>query len=330
MTQLRYFDYGLEATAAAFKEMLSGLAGRAVMAGCELGVAPPDRVIVQPGWVMLDSPRATAFGNERANVLLHESEPRQLLVPISTSPAVYTIMYRHDDVDAIGGQAAQLVLEPGTLVNANQSNGTVVGYVVYPGGAVQLTNAMVVPAARIRMEDRDNPGAGHYLTPPWSGMTWVHTGAGASPTVSMIDDPQFGQIVQVDNRTNTTPTIDLLRWTFMVQEGPPGSLVLDYVVETGQVIGLDVRDTGGNSSNATLPAIAPGTLLGSMLVQDFSDVIVESPGGTDVKRRRLRIANGTYQSGRRFVVQATVQTAAGKRTCITAAGHSRYRAPIPG
>jgi hypothetical protein len=327
VTQLRYFDFGVEATAAAFKEMLAGLTGRGVLSGGELGVAAPDRLIVQPVWLVLDSPRATAYGNERANLLLHETEPRQLIVPITTGPQVYTVMYRHDDVDAEGGEAARLTLEPGALINQNQTNGTVLGYVVYPGGAVQLTQAMVVPAPRDRVQAIDTPGSGQYVTPPGTGMSWVHTG-GNTPVVETIDDPAFGQCTHVDNRTNATPTIDLLRWTFVVPDGPPGSVSIDYVVETGQTIALDIRDTGGNSSVSTLPAISPGTLLGSMLVQDFPDVTVESTG--PVKRRRLRIANGTYQSGRRFTIQATVQTAAGRRTIVTAVGHSRYRAPIAG
>lgn len=334
MTQHRYFDFGEPASASIFKEMLSGLTGKTVLSGGEISVASvvppaqPDRLVIQPVWIALNSPRLTEQGTKRAAVLMYEDEPKQLTVPTSSAAAKYTIVYRHTDADIFGGNAAVLTLDSGLLQNQNIDDGLVLGYVLYPGGGVGLTNQMIIEVPKARIEALSSPGEGLFLTPPFTGMLYRHTG-GPIPTVDTVDDPLFDQCFQIDNRNNIVPAIDRMRWSFVVGPRPPGTITLDYVQETGQVITLDIEDSEGNVSTTSWAPTS--TVLPSMLTQDFvSDYVLETHSGQQLRRRRLRITNGIFTPGKRFRIQATVQTAAAKRTLVASVGHSPYDQPFAG
>ncbi len=328
MTQKRYFNYGEPASAAIFKEMLSGLTGKTILSGGELGVSAPDRVVISPIWVAMDSPRTTESGAARANLLLYEDSTKQLQVTLSSAAANYTITYRHSDVDVFGGNAAELKLEAGLLRNANLADGLVIGYVLYPGGGVPLSNYMLIAPPAERVEALTSPADGLMQTPPFHSMLNYHLG-GPIPYVSTVDDTTWRQCYEIDNRPNTVPSIDRLRWSYMVPRVPPQTITLDYVQETGLQITLDIEDSDGSVSTATW---APGaTMLTGMLTNDFtSDFALETVAGQSLVRRRVRITNGNFEPGKRFRIQATVQTAAGKRTLIAGAGHSPYRLPFAG
>jgi hypothetical protein len=332
VTQHRYFDFGIFATASTFKEMFSGLTGKTVLSGGEIGVSAvtpptqPDRIVIQPVWISLDSPRTTQQGTMRAGVLLHEDEPKQLVVPITSAAANYTVVYRHTDSDVFGGNAATLTLDYGLLQNQNINDGIVLGYVLYPGGGVGLADTMIVPAPKARIEAFSSPADGTFLTPPFTSMIYKHTEAGLAPVVETVDHTSFGHIMQIVNNGNT-PTIDRFRWAFIVGREQPRNITFDYVQETGQIITLDIEDSDGNVS-ATWGS---GTVLPSMLTSDFTqDYVLQSSSGQQLRRKRLRITNGTFTPGKRFRVQATIQTAANKRTLVASVGHSTYRQPFAG
>lgn len=335
MTQHRYFDFGVPASASIFKEMLSGLTGKTVLSGGEIGVAAvtpptqPDRITIQPVWVSLDSPRVTQQGTKRAALLLYEDETKQLIVPITSAAANYTVVYRHTDADIFGGNAAALTLDFGLLKNENLNDGIVLGYVLYPGGAIGLNETMIVPAPQARLQAVSSPADGMFLTPPFTSMLATRT-AGPFPNISTVDDTEFGNVMLIDNQLGTVPSIDQFRWAFIVGREAPHNITLDYVQETGQQITLDIEDSEGNVSTSSWSPTA--TVLSSMLTSDFTQdyVLQTSSTGQQLRRRRLRITNGTFTPGKRFRVQATIQTAAAKRTLVASVGHSTYRQPFSG
>ena len=334
MTQHRYFDYGIEASASVFKAMLAGLTSKTILRGGEIGVASavpptqPDRITIQPFWVMLDSPRTTQQGTQRASLLLHEDEPKQLRVPITSAAANYTVVLRHTDVDLEGGNAAVLTLDFGLLRNQNLTDGLVLGYVLYPGGGGGLTDLMLIQMPRDRIEGLSSPADGVFSVPPFSSVLYRHMG-GPLPLRATIDDAQFRHCEQFDNRLNTSASIDQLRWCFVCGPQPPRTLTFDYVHDTGQEITIDLEDTLGRVSSSRWGGGA--TVLSYMLTQDFaSDHTLETIAGQQLRRRRLRITNGTFEPGKRFRMQANITTAAGRRTLITGAGHSTWNQPFAG
>lgn len=327
MTQHRYFNFGEPASAALFKEMLSGITGKGVLKGGEIGVAQTDRVIINPVWLMLASPRVTDSGTFRNNVLLYEDEAKYLIVPISSAPTNWSIVYRHTDADVIGGNAASLSLDPGLLRTEDIDNGVVLGYVLYPGGGIGLAERMLIKAPSAILQAASTPNDGVILSPPFSSMLYTYLGTAPMPTVGTIDDTTWRQIYCIDNSASLVPSLDRLRWSFVCGAESPKSILIDYVVETGLTISLDLEDTDGKVSSGW----GSGTVLPYMLTQDFSsDVILETQGTQQLRRRRLRITNGTFAPGKRFRIQATVSTPTAKRTLIAGAGYSTYSLPFAG
>lgn len=328
MTQHRYIDYGVDATAALLKEMLTGLTGKGVLSGGELGVSGLDRIIVNPVWISLFSPRETPVGTTQNTVLLHEDQPLQLTVPITSTAASYTIIYRHTDADVNGGTRATMALEPGWVLDQNVSNGCVVGWVAYPGGAVPVAQPMLIQAPQFRVQPVNSPGQALVALPPFDLLT-AHLDGPVSVFQNGIEDANAKAVFVVDNTIGTAPSREYLRWTWTVPDWPLRSISIDYVVDNNQTITLDIQDTSGYSSVSTLPGTV--AVLPNMLTNDFAqDATVETyAGGTVlVKRRRVRITNGTFTPGKRFRVQATIQTAPGRRTLVTASAISGYAAPI--
>lgn len=334
--QHRYFNFGEPASAAIFKEMLSGITGKCVLSGGDIGIATPaitnpptqpDRIIINPVWVMLDSPRLTEQGMTRANVLLFEDEVKQMIVPIGSSASNWTIVYRHNDADVIGGNSAALTLDSGLIRSQDIPDGVALGYVLYPGGGVGLNPTMIIQAPREKLQAHSDPTDGMILTPPFTSMLYTYLGASPMPGFDTIDDPVWRQCLQIDNTASLVPSLDRLRWSFVVGAVPPRSIVLDYVQETSQQITLDIEDTEGNVSSGW----GSGTVLSQMLTQDFSsDFVLETQGSQQLRRRRLRITNGQFTQGKRFRVQATISTPAAKRTLVTGAGFSTYNQPFAG
>jgi len=323
--QHRFFDSGAAATALLFKEQLGGLCGKTVLTGGELGVESANRILVAPVWVALDSPHVTVQGTSRVGVLVFEDLDQVFTVPITSAPANYTLTCRHTDTDIEGGNPAVFALEPGLLANNSISDGLAVGYVLYPGGAVGLTNQMLIEAPRMHIEAVSTPGDGQFQLPPFV-CSVLNVGGQPSTVVNGVDDPVFKSSFVLDNTANALPSLDQIRFTYVAGSLQPSTITIDYVVETGQTITLDIEDTEGNCSSATLgTAVQP-----NMLTSDASDFTLETYGLQTVKRKRLRITNGTFVSGKRFRVQATIQTPAGKRTVLTSTGHSTYRLPFPG
>ncbi len=328
MTQHRYVDYGTDATAALLKEMLTGLTGKGVLSGGELGVSGTDRIIINPVWLTLYSPRETPTGTTQNAVLLNEDQPQQLIVPITSTSAAYTIIYRHTDADVSGGTRATLALESGWVLDQNVANGCVLGWVAYPGGAVPLAQQMLIQAPQHRVQPINSPGQALVAIPPFNLLT-AHLDGPVSVFQNGIEDANAKAVFVLDNTLGTAPSREFLRWTWVVPDWPLRSISIDYVLDNNQTITLDIQDSLGYSSSSTLPGTV--AVVSNMLTNDFAqDATVEtySSGTVEVKRRRVRITNGTFTPGKRFRVQATIQTAPGRRTLVTAAAISGYAAPF--
>lgn len=327
MSQKRYYDYGTAAHASVFKEALSGLTGKGVLSGGDLHVSSPDRIVVEPIWFVTESPRPTETIVYRNNLIIHEDEAKQLLVVLSSAAANYSIVYRHTDVDVSGGSGAVLSLESGLKTSESIEDGLVVGYLVHPGGGVPLNDTMLISAPKARVQALASPGDGQYMTPPFHGMVVTYPSVGPRSAISSTEDTVLGQVLVLDNQSNMTASTTYLRWTYVCPAQKPGSISIDYVQDVGQTVSLDIQDTDGNVSSNTLGT----SVLAGMLMSDFSsDTLLESYSGQEVRRRRLRIANGTYTAGKRFRVQATVQTAGARVSRITSVGHGPYRLPFAG
>jgi len=132
MSQKRLLNYGTTADASKVKEMNQQLFAAQVLRADEpfISAYPPDQILVRPHAVIFDS-----------GLLLIEDEIQNFTIETSYNSADYTIYYEHIDEDIIGGVAATLKIVFGLLDSV--TNGVVLGWVVYPGGSVPVTNSMI-------------------------------------------------------------------------------------------------------------------------------------------------------------------------------------------
>lgn len=171
MSQKRFLNFGTTADAGKTKAIVQQLFGAQLLRGDVpfFSTLPPDQLIIQPHAVVFDS-----------GLVLVEDEVVAVTVVTGSPSANYTIYYEHIDEDQIGGAAATLRTVGG--LQTSITNGVVLGWVVYPGGAVPLDNTMAFPA----VEAQVNVGRGFDET--------VKTAADATvvaqdPTITTAQGP---------------------------------------------------------------------------------------------------------------------------------------------
>jgi hypothetical protein len=149
MSQKRFLNFGTTADAGKTKAIVQQLFGAQLLRGdvSFFSTVPPDQLVLQPHAVVFDS-----------GLVLAEDEVVAVTIATSSASANYTIYYEHIDADQIGGAAATLRTVGG--LQTSVSNGVVLGWVVYPGGAVPLDNTMVFSA----VEAQVNAGRGFAET----------------------------------------------------------------------------------------------------------------------------------------------------------------------
>jgi len=132
MSQKRLLNFGTTADASKTKEMHQQFFAAQVLRADEpfISAYPPDQILVRPHSVIFDN-----------GLILIEDEIQTFTVETSYNSSTYTIYYEHIDEDIIGGVAASLKLVFGLLPSV--SNGVVLGWIVYPGGSVPVSNSMI-------------------------------------------------------------------------------------------------------------------------------------------------------------------------------------------
>jgi len=134
--QNRVVDFGAGVTAERIKSLAAGLEYSAVLHGFTFTVTDTDKFTASSGILI--------FPN---GIMLFEDAVQEYAVIISPAAANYTLVYRHTDQDILGGAAATVSLEIGLLTDAG-TTGTIIDWVVYPGGSVNLTASMLFEAPK--------------------------------------------------------------------------------------------------------------------------------------------------------------------------------------
>jgi len=146
MSQKRFIDFGTGADASKVKTIHRQLFAPQVLRADDpfFSALAPDQLIVQPHAVMFES-----------GVILVEDEVLSVTINTTFTPANYTIYYEHIDEDQIGGSSAQFKTTGG--LQQALANSVILGWVVYPGGSVPLSNSMLYVNAHGQVQPGVNP-----------------------------------------------------------------------------------------------------------------------------------------------------------------------------
>jgi len=168
--QTRIYNFGDLETAVKNGRILDSLFYGQVLYGFELSVVAPDtdRVTIQPGTAILTS-TPTSIVTQTAKILT-EDQVKTVDVANTAAAKNYTLVYVHNDQLVLGGAEATLQLDEGIFTS--YTNGLIIGWVIYPGGAVPVTDEMLYPAPK---PFRVNPYLRHFegadvRHPPFHGL----------------------------------------------------------------------------------------------------------------------------------------------------------------
>jgi len=143
MSQRRINVFGDLIDTADLPEMIANIVAPGRLLGNEFVVAATDLMQVTPGSCLLPD-----------GVLVLEDETKNLVIPISSLPTDYTVVYQLEDTMTLGGSPAILRLLSGTKRQENMTDGTILGWVRYPGGSIPLSPSFFVQPSPLRIQTR--------------------------------------------------------------------------------------------------------------------------------------------------------------------------------
>lgn len=154
MVQTRTVDYGAAIHSSDMPFDISSIMSAGRLVGMTLSASAADQIAITPGTVLMPD-----------GVLVHEDEVKYLQVANTAFAVNYSIVYTLQSTDVIGGSPADLNLVAGIVKQESLTDATVIGWVLYPGGAVALDESFLIEADTIRVEPRSAKLDALYLPP---------------------------------------------------------------------------------------------------------------------------------------------------------------------
>lgn len=143
MVQTRYIVFGSLVETDDLPTVVANLFYPGRYVGTDFEVAGVDLLRVTSGSVLLPD-----------GVLIIEDEAKNLVLPLPSFAASYTIAYQLEDSSILGGSPAILRVLPGLLRQDDFTNNdtTVIGWLQYPGGSVPLNESYFSQPAPLRVQ----------------------------------------------------------------------------------------------------------------------------------------------------------------------------------
>lgn len=240
MVQRRIQDFGTLAEASDIKSILYGLARSSVLQGFRFSVGSVDKLRISPG---------SAVTNQ--GVLILEDEDAEVSIPITANPREYTVMYYHVDEDISGGVPAELTLEDGILDPQN-IDGVILGYINYPGSAVPLNSGFFLqePELVLRNFIPNRKNAQWIIPMKGYGYMITSTSGSALSIADVFDGQNF--FLRMQNNVNSPILANaVITLPFKVDEFPFSLMQLKMQIDLGSTVEVKILDSVGEIHDVT-------------------------------------------------------------------------------
>lgn len=152
MSQRRITIFGDLIDTADMPEVISNIMAPGRLTGNDFIVAASDFMQISAGSCLLPN-----------GILVVEDETKSLVIPNSSLATDYTVIYQLEDTITLGGSPAILRLLSGTKRQIDFTDGTILGWIRYPGGSVPLDASFFVQPSHLRIVQKTDE---FYYTNP--------------------------------------------------------------------------------------------------------------------------------------------------------------------
>jgi len=143
MSQRRLNIFGDLIDTADLPEMISNIMSPGRLTGFDFIVAASDYMTITAGSCLLPD-----------GVLVTEDETKSLVIPNSSLATDYTVVYQLEDTQTLGGSPAILRLLSGIKRQEDFTDGTILGWIRYPGGSIPISSSFFIQPSHLRIEKR--------------------------------------------------------------------------------------------------------------------------------------------------------------------------------
>jgi hypothetical protein len=227
---------GAPVVASDIQEILTFLASPGILQGMSLIAANASAIGLTPGAALTDS-----------GIIIYETEQQTIPFTASVNSANYTIYYSYTPNNNYGGQTGQLSIQKGLIAPENFSNGVLLGWLVYPGGSVQLNGSMFISAPRLKLTEDVVKTQGNFLMhyPPFSSKLVQSYLSGPQPTLSDLWDGTnnlpYSQWINPSGSVSTS----IYNLPFSVPYQGLGQIQIECQTQTGSMLTVNILRRNG-------------------------------------------------------------------------------------
>jgi len=175
--QSRYINFGDPAVADGINAITNTLASTGVFEGGDFFVINATTMSIAPFKVIQPS-----------GIVITEGDDQSLNIDNTSVAANYTIVYRHQQEQIIGGSPALLEKLNGLQSIASVTDGVVLGWVLYPGGTIPINTNMFITVKKSKLTNNLTRFDQPPILPPIDQKTLPVSASGAVLDVTTTFD----------------------------------------------------------------------------------------------------------------------------------------------
>lgn len=245
MSQSRLNIFGNLVDAMDLPDALAHMFSAGIYTGNVFSVADSSHLRLSAGSFMLPN-----------GVVVLEDEYKDLMIPNSSAPISYSVVYQSEDDLLMGGSPAILRLVSGLFQQSVFTDATVMGWVVYPGGSVPLSASHFFQPNYLRIVSNPSKFMWEMLAPLSSALR-----VGSWQETTTYTESTGESVTKWQSPINTSGIVStqIIRIPFVIKEHPRKLVIrmhvdihcnLDIRVNVGGTL-LSVASSVSNTSALT-------------------------------------------------------------------------------
>jgi hypothetical protein len=286
--QTRVTVYGNLIATSDLPNMISNIMSPGRLTGNNFVVASSDYMDISPGSCLLPN-----------GILIIEDEVKSLVIPNSSLATDYTVIYQLQDTTTLGGSPAILQLLSGIKNQADYTDGTILGWIRYPGGSIPISQSFFIQPSHLKISKSITDF--YYKNNCPFNMIRSTSVTGWTEATAYQNSEACTRFVN----TNVAASVYTLKFPFIIPNTQPVKLVTRLLVDFNCLVTFSINMQG---TVVTLsPDLNNGLIsnTGTIITRDF-----DIPYSADV----------TWKSGTTAYIQADIDAQSNRGVSLAYVG----------